>query len=166
LGANHSKNQRPLPPHRWHSKIKLEVSTDEKVFLPGVCLDIIHPYSDFLSGAKQVQCYTIDEIVAEKLRALKQRSYTAPRDFYDLFHLTKDFTKEDWQSIVPIFKQKMADKNLTYKSPEDIIDDTKIANAIRAWRSSIAHQINTNMMPESSEIIESVVQRVKKYMPK
>jgi len=32
-GANHSKNQRPLPANRWHTKIKLEVSTDEILLL-------------------------------------------------------------------------------------------------------------------------------------
>lgn len=39
-GANHSKNQRPLPPDRWHTKIKLEVSTDEIVILPIAKRDI------------------------------------------------------------------------------------------------------------------------------
>lgn len=165
-GANHSKNQRPLPPHRWHSKIKLEVSTDEKVQLPGVVLDIFHPYSDRLFSAVKLNCYCIEEIVAEKLRALKQRSYTAPRDFYDLFHLTKDFTKEDWQGIIPIFKKKMAHKNLAYHSPNDIIDEAKIINVERAWQSSIAHQINTNAMPPASDIIETVVHRIKTYLPK
>src|SRR5699024_5561836 len=32
-GANHSKNQRPLPPGRWRTKIKLEISTDELIIL-------------------------------------------------------------------------------------------------------------------------------------
>src|SRR5690606_9675794 len=102
-GANHSKNQRPLPSIRWHTKIKLEVSTDEVIFLDTPKLDIMHPYSDSLTGDTQIKCYSINEIVSEKLRALKQRSYTAPRDFYDLFHLTQKFLKEDWESIIPVF---------------------------------------------------------------
>ncbi len=40
--ANHSKNQRPLPPQRWHTKIKLEVSTEEIILLPTSKKQIFH----------------------------------------------------------------------------------------------------------------------------
>ena len=106
-GANHSKNQQPTPPKRWHTKIKLEVSTDEILLLQSPARQILHPYSDALCGADSINCYTIYEVVAEKLRALKQRSYTAPRDFYDLYELTNDFTKQDWGNIKPLFFRKM-----------------------------------------------------------
>lgn len=87
-GANHSKNQRPLPHNRWHTKIKLEVSTDEIISFPVNQQNIIHPYSDELTGEIKIACYHLHEVIAEKLRSLKQRSHTAPRDFYDLYFLT------------------------------------------------------------------------------
>lgn len=164
-GANHSKNQRPLPSDRWHTKIKLEVSTDEIMLLKTEFLDIMHPYSDTLTGKKQSNCYSIFEVVSEKLRALKQRSYTAPRDFYDLFHLTKEFSKEDWETVTPIFLKKMVHKNLEYHSPNDLIDDSKIANVKRAWKTSVAHQIKEGHQPEADEIIEVVAQSIKIYLP-
>lgn len=164
-GANHSKNQRPLPSIRWHTKIKLEVSTDEVIFLDTPKLDIMHPYSDSLTGDTQIKCYSINEIVSEKLRALKQRSYTAPRDFYDLFHLTQKFLKEDWESIIPVFLKKMAHKKLEYKSLEDLIDDSKLKNVKRAWQNSVAHQIQEGHQPDADEIIETVAERIKTYLP-
>ena len=68
-GANHSKNQRPLPSNRWHTKIKLEISTDEVLLLDTEAKDIMHPYSDELTGENQSNCYSPNEVVAEKLRA-------------------------------------------------------------------------------------------------
>lgn len=164
-GANHSKNQRPLSPNRWHTKIKLEISTDEVLLLDTESLHIMHPYSDTLMGETQISCYSISEVISEKLRALKQRSYTAPRDFYDLYHLTQEFSKEDWELVVPVFIKKMKHKKLEYHSPDDLIDDSKLANVKRAWKTSVAHQITQVHQPIADEIIESVAQLIKKYLP-
>lgn len=163
-GANHSKNQRPLPSKRWHTKIKLEISIDELLLLDTQARAIIHPYSDMLTGEKKINCYSINEVVGEKLRALKQRSYTAPRDFYDLFHLTEKFSKKDWETIIPIFLKKMEHKNLVYQSPEDLIDESKLINVKRAWKTSVAHQIPEGHQSEGDEIIETVVERIKAYL--
>lgn len=163
-GANHSKNQQPSPHNRWNTKIKLEVSTDELMLLDAESKDIIHPYSDALTGSKQCKCYSLIEVVAEKLRALKQRSYTAPRDFYDLYHLTQNFKKEDWEYIKPIFLRKMEHKNLEYNTPEDLIHDSKLVNAERAWKASVEHQIKQGQQPEVKEIINTVAKRIKIYL--
>lgn len=163
-GANHSKNQRPVPHKRWNTRIKLEVSPDEIVLLDTKTLKIMHPYSDALTGDTHCSCYSIHEVVSEKLRALKQRSYTAPRDFYDLYHLTNDFTKEDWKNIRPIFLKKMSHKNMEYHTPEDLIDAAKLANAARAWKNSIAHQIKKGQEPEAVEIIDIVAGRINTYL--
>lgn len=163
-GANHSKNQRPLPPHRWQTKIKLEVSTDEVILFDTKKLDIMHPYSDKLTGYEKCVCYSINEVVAEKLRALKQRSYTAPRDFYDLYNLTKNFTKQDWDIVNPVFIKKMEHKNLEYNAPEDLVEESNLLNVKRAWKTSIAHQIKVGQQPEVDEIIETVAQNIQKYL--
>lgn len=164
-GANHSKNQRPLPPARWHTKIKLEISTEELLVLPTEKRAIIHPYSDELVGETHCSCYSINEVIAEKLRALKQRSYTAPRDFYDIYHLTKNFSKEDWDNVIPVFLKKMKHKRLVYQNPEDLIDESKTGNVKRAWKSSIAHQVKNDNKVKSDEIIQEVVQNIKTYLP-
>lgn len=165
-GANHSKNQRPLQHNRWHTKLKLEVSTDEIILFPVNQQDIIHLFSDELTGENQIDCYNLNEVIVEKLRALKQRSYTAPRDFYDLYFLTQDFSKSDWDTIIPIFLKKMQHKNLEYNSPEDLIDESKLINVKRAWKTSVAHQVNPGTQPEPDYIIEAVAQRIRRYLPK
>jgi predicted nucleotidyltransferase component of viral defense system len=164
-GGNHSKNQQPPPPSRWQTKIKLEVSTDEVLLTEAESLFIMHPYSDELQGEKICPCYSIDEVIAEKLRALKQRSYTAPRDFYDLFHLTQKFSKNDWNRIKPLFLKKMEHKNLEYTSPSDLVDKAKIINVKRAWKTSVAHQITEGHQPDSDEIIAEVENKIKTFLP-
>lgn len=163
-GANHLKNQQPSPPNRWHTKIKLEISTEELILLPTPNQQIFHPYSDNLSGATTINCYAINEVVAEKLRALKQRSYTAPRDFYDLYELTNNFSKQDWETIKPIFLQKMEHKNLAYNNPSDLINPEKLITVQRAWAASVAHQITTNHQPKAKEIIEIVANRIQENL--
>lgn len=163
-GANHSKNQRPLPPNRWHTKIKLEISTDEIVILPIANRSIIHLYSDKLTGSETSDCYNLTEVISEKLRALKQRSYTAPRDFYDLYYLTQNFTNENWKEVIPVFLEKMKHKKLEYTSPGDLINERKLMNVKRVWESSVAHQITEEHQPEADEIITSVAQQIKKYL--
>lgn len=159
-GANHLKNQQPLPLQRWHTKIKLEVSTEEIILLPTPKKQIFHPYGDDLCGDKSINCYAINEIVSEKLRALKQRSYAAPRDFYDLYELTNNFSKQDWEIIKPLFLQKMEHKNLKYHSPEDLITPEKLITVERAWLTSVAHQIIDSHQPEAKKIIETVANRI------
>lgn len=164
-GANHSKNQQPLPPQRWQTKIKLEISTDELLLLNTEDLGIMHPYSDELTGNKKSSCYSITEVVAEKLRALKQRSYTAPRDFYDLYHLTEEFNTENWETVIPVFLKKMEHKKIAYESPKDLINQSKLDNVKRAWKTSVAHQITKDHQPNADEIIERVAQLIERYLP-
>ncbi|TKS55665.1 nucleotidyl transferase AbiEii/AbiGii toxin family protein [Mesohalobacter halotolerans] len=163
-GANHSRNQAPPPHNRWNTKIKLEISTDESLLLESSTQVIMHPYSDALTGLNNINCYDLKEVISEKLRALKQRSYTAPRDFYDLYYLTKDFNKEDWHTIKLYFLKKMKLKNLEYTSPKDLIEESKLTNVEKAWKNSIQHQIKIENQADAHKIITTVAQRIKKYL--
>lgn len=66
-------------------KIKLDITRYEKVLLPMMMRSIIHQYSDREIISNNVVCYSIEEILAEKLRALIQRGY--PRDFFDVYSI-------------------------------------------------------------------------------
>lgn len=162
-GANHSRNTQPTPTERWHTKIKLEISTDELMVTPIEKRTISHPYSDQLISNDPIPCYSIDEVVAEKLRSLKQRSYTAPRDFYDLFHLTTGYTATDWKRMKEILKPKMEHKNISYQSGADLVGEKDIEAALRAWDASIAHQVSA-VVPEKTVLISTVVQRIQENL--
>jgi len=163
-GANHSRNQQPLPPERWQTRIKLEISTEEIILCETEKRPIDHPYSDELLNKEKIDCYPLKEIVAEKLRSLKQRSYTAPRDFYDLYFLTYDFKEDNWQEVKPLFLKKMKHKNLAYDGPETLFNDTSIQQVIKQWSSSLKHQVKSEETESAKTIIETVKERIVKNL--
>ena len=141
-GADHNRNQPPPPPNRWNTSIKIEIISYEKMVFNTDYRQVHHPYSDDLSDAAQsVPCYSLQEVLAEKFRALIQRSYTAPRDFYDIWFLSQHMTNPDWKEIVRAFHQKMQFKGLEFKGIEQLINNHDDKNVRNAWNSSLKHQI-------------------------
>ncbi len=164
-GANHSKVEQPPAVSRWLTRFKLEISTDELIVTKPLLKPLFHTYSDLLIAENPgVYCYGPDEIIAEKLRALRQRSYTAPRDFYDLYYLTRGFSSADWQSVKPVFLQKMAHKNLPYSGPEDLTGSVDLQNMLRHWGSSLGHQLTGKQTTGAERIIGEVIKKIKENL--
>ncbi len=152
-GADHSRNQAPPPPERWHSSIKIEIilyfSSEQRA--------IHHSYSDKLSeAANGIPCYTLQEVMAEKLRALIQRSYTAPRDFYDIWHLSQNEKELDWKEISDAFHRKMNFKSLEFTGIGQLINDQNDKQLQAAWKNSLAHQIPGEKLPDYLEIKKTI----------
>ena len=106
-GADHARDQAPPAPERWTTSIKIEIIQYEKVMFPAVNRPVYHDYSDGLSTAtKEIPCYDIKEVLSEKVRALIQRSYTAPRDYFDIWYLSHNFRDLDWKEITAAFYEK------------------------------------------------------------
>ena len=141
-GSDHPRNEAAPAPQRWLTKIKIEIILYELMLFPIANRDVTHPYSDKLTEtALQVPCYSIEEVLAEKMRALIQRSYTAPRDFYDIWYLSNHFTDLDYKPIVKAFHKKMAFKGHTFTSIEQLINPENDKQLSAAWKNSMAHQI-------------------------
>jgi predicted nucleotidyltransferase component of viral defense system len=163
-GANHRRNQEPPPVERWTTAIKLEISTDEVILLRADKLRIMHPFSDFLYESKSVACYSLKEIISEKLRALVQRAYTAPRDYFDLYYLTKQYQEEEWAEMKPLFLKKMQHKDIQYTGPSQLVNPTSIEKVKKAWKASLGNlpQPNSESM---DEVISFVETSIHKYLP-
>ena len=69
-------------------RIKLDLSSDERIALPPIHTRIFHPFSDDPANGIVVQCYAYEEVFAEKVRALGER--TRPRDLYDVINLYRN----------------------------------------------------------------------------
>ena len=111
-GSDHPKNEAPSPPTRWHTKIKIEVTLYEKLLFGQIDKKIMHSYSDQVAiNPNAIPCYIIEEMLSEKLRSLIQRSYTAPRDYYDIWYLSNTIKDLNWLKIVEAFHEKMNFKN-------------------------------------------------------
>jgi predicted nucleotidyltransferase component of viral defense system len=147
-GADHSKNEVPPPPERWQSKIKVEIILFEKMIFDPTERALYHPYSDSLLGNKPIPCYDIHEVLSEKIRALIQRSYTAPRDYYDIWYLSGHTPNLDWDSIVRAFHEKMRYKGLEFRGVDQLINPRNERAVKMAWRNSLSHQIPTDAFPD------------------
>ena len=164
-GANHSKNQEPPNPNRWMTNIKVEITLYEKIVFKSELKKITHPYSDLLlKGSTEISCYKLKEVVAEKLRALVQRSYTAPRDYYDIFNLKDSFMEEDWKEIKTAFLEKMEFKELKYKNVEQLINDKSIKIVKTAWGNSLKYQIPEDKLPDVEIVIKELKEIFNKYL--
>ncbi len=159
-GANHSRHQAPPPPERWHTRIKLEVSTAELLLDTPAHRDLYHPYSDDLAGDHSLSCYTLYEVMAEKIRALRQRSYTAPRDFYDLHHLFGSHKNLDWDRLSQMVRDKMAHKDLAFAKAEDLTQHIQITHVTTAWDHSLSHQVPPDKSHTPEEIIKNVINQI------
>jgi predicted nucleotidyltransferase component of viral defense system len=141
-GAEHPRNQAPPTPQRWQTSVKIEVILYEKMIFPPEIRKVNHEYSDQLSVvATTIPCYSINEILAEKLRSLIQRSYTAPRDYYDVWYLSNSDIKLDWSSIVKAFHQKMEFKGLKFTGVDEMINNQKDKRLLGAWKNSLDLQV-------------------------
>ncbi len=125
---------------RTRIKIDITECKNEKILLPVNTREILHPYSDNLNGT--VKVYALEEIMAEKIRSLFQR--TRPRDLYDIWYL---WDKIDRRKVLNILPEKFRAKNveMDIKGLESRKGDFK-----DAWESSLKHQLKE--LPDFEEV--------------
>ncbi len=164
-GADHPRNQEPPSPDRWTSSIKLEIILYEKIMFPSVNKKIIHPYSDkeILSDT-QVNCYSIEEVITEKLRALIQRAYTAPRDYFDIWYLVNHNKDLEWEKIKRAFLEKVKFKNLSFKSHDELLTEEAEQHLKKHWENTLKHQLKPEMYVQPETVIDFCKELFKKKM--
>jgi len=117
--------------------IKVDISENEILVNKTIHKEIRDEYSDSEKNCK-ILCYSIEEIISEKLRSLMQR--TAPRDLYDIWFLivqegnkiedyVSDFIKKaNFKDINPKnFKSRIEEKKDKFKS---------------SWENQLKNQMN------------------------
>lgn len=165
-GADHKQSEAPPEPARWLTSVKIEIITYEKLMLSIEEKQVIHNYSDTLTEASRtIPCYSIAEMVSEKLRALIQRSYSAPRDYYDIWMLSQTFTNLDYDTIVNTFLEKMNFKGLQFVGIEQFLNTHTDKIVGTAWSNSLAHQIPNGKLPGYEKVKEDLVVLFGKMFP-
>lgn len=81
-------------PLRWGGDpraIRVDVTRDERLIHPPAVRRLTHPYSDAqLLARTEIACYTLAEVMAEKVRAVcGQRRFAISRDIYDIHRLAR-----------------------------------------------------------------------------
>jgi len=127
-------------------------SDNEQVLLPVQQKHIYHHYSDRLETS--VTSYALEEIMAEKIRSLFQR--TRPRDLYDIWQLANRVNREDVKSIL---FQKCEYKNI---KPDLKVLHEKRDQFAAAWNVSLRHQLRD--IPDFSEAFKKIVDELDEYL--
>ncbi|ADB63648.1 Domain of unknown function DUF1814 (plasmid) [Haloterrigena turkmenica DSM 5511] len=143
ISEHHESRQQHYPTHYVDMSIQyravldhpnttsLDVMVDEYVAFDPV--HYTHSYEDIPEF--ELQAYSVEEIFAEKLRAIFQRG--AARDYYDLYQLLETESVEiDFGVVLPAFEAKCnhddLDIDLTMGLPVDQREDLQ-----RQWETSL-----------------------------
>ncbi len=143
-------------PTRAGTPIKIQIditsSENEEIFHTTQDRPIIHHYSDTIST--HVLSYSLEEIMAEKIRSLFQRTH--PRDLYDVWRLSKLVDKDIVKSI---FKHKFEFKKMI-PVIEHFIDNKEDFRG--AWSKSLGHQMKD--VPDFDPVFMEVTKEVEDYL--
>ncbi|HDG98499.1 MAG TPA: nucleotidyl transferase AbiEii/AbiGii toxin family protein [Desulfobacterales bacterium] len=156
-GAKHPTGKR-VDPARWTTKIKIDITIQEILAMPVVIKKIIHLYSDKNVIQAEVKGYSIEEIYAEKLRALTHRSYGAPRDYYDLWAISGLYARKvNWEAIPSLFATKCSDKK-SFTGIELFFPRERIEKVKRAWEASLGNHMK--VLPDVNTVLVELKEKI------
>ncbi|MCI5058145.1 MAG: nucleotidyl transferase AbiEii/AbiGii toxin family protein [Flavobacteriales bacterium] len=133
-----------LPWHRdFHTKVYAEFSFQEIILMEPQKRNIIHGYGEAFE--EFVYVYPLEEIVAEKIRALLQfakklheRGWgrSRVRDYYDIWRIMGAYSDTLKLDILPILvDQKCAHKGISFAGIDDVFQKKLMLNLEKEWDS-------------------------------
>jgi predicted nucleotidyltransferase component of viral defense system len=122
-------------------RIKFDLTEHEVLVDPPDHRRVFHRYADTAGAPATIACYSVNEILAEKTRALYERQGRA-RDVYDVVHICRSFRDDVSPARARyILAKKFEFKRLPPPSVEAIFARID-ADSLRAnWDQQLAHQL-------------------------
>ena len=148
----------------WHRSalctIKVEITHDEPVIVSPEYKPILHGYGEALDCT--VACYHIEEIIAEKLRALLQthkklitRGWNRPRarDYYDLWSVLKNYSSAvDNSRLIDMLDKKCQHRDVSYRTINDFFTPELTREAHQHWQATLGNLVTG--LPECGQVLE------------
>lgn len=130
-----------MSPRRDLPRIKLDLTNDEILVLKPEPREMHHPYSDRPEGGIHVQCYSFEELFAEKIRALGER--LRPRDLYDVVHLHRHHGngRKDRELVLNTLKKKCEFKNIPVPTIQSLEKEPARTELETEWENMLGHQL-------------------------
>lgn len=127
---------------QMQTRVMVEITTDEEISYPVLTKKILHGYEEDDIDVS-VQVYALEEIVAEKLRAILQHtekiekrgwSRSRARDYYDLWKIFVTYQDQlDLSNFLNVFKKKCELREVTFSNTNDFFKDVMIDYVERTW---------------------------------
>jgi predicted nucleotidyltransferase component of viral defense system len=154
----------------WHRRpqtnVMIETSMDEKVLKPTVRRSVLHDYGEPFEV--QVTVYSLEEIVAEKLRfilqhmrLLERRGWvrSRARDYYDLWRILGTYRDRVAVSDFPMFlHEKCALKGVTFSGTESFFPEALLLTAEKTWTQWLGSLVPN--LPPYKTVIEDLRPRI------
>ena len=122
------------------ASIRLDLTASEKVVRPTVLRPIAHSYPDALPMPATVRCYCFDEVFAEKIRAMGERS--RPRDLYDIINLFRWPDLHAHPDLVrTVLVEKCQTKGVSVPTFASIESSQFRTELESEWSNMLAHQL-------------------------
>jgi predicted nucleotidyltransferase component of viral defense system len=131
------------------TRVLVEVAIDEPILRAPSRRNVIHDYGEPLEAG--VQVYALEEIMAEKLRAILQQrrmlaergwSRSRARDYYDLWRILKAYQDRlhltDFEGLV---RAKCHVRGVDFQGADDFFDATMLAYVEKTWREWLGHLV-------------------------
>ena len=135
-----------------YPRVLFDLTQHEPVLDTAEARPILHPYPDELPQEAAVLAYSLDELLAEKTRALYER--TRPRDLYDVVYLIENQSEAfDLPHVRELFSAKCGTKSLPVPGLEEITRIVSSDAELRSeWENMLAHQLP--VLPALDRILE------------
>lgn len=129
----------------------VEVAVDEKVLCTPCRRAVVHDYGEPIEA--QLQVYTLEEIIAEKLRAILQHqekleergwARSRARDYYDVWRILGAY--QDQLSLAgfrALLQKKCQVRNVTFEVADDFFKEQMLSYVERTWDQWLG-----NLVPE------------------
>jgi predicted nucleotidyltransferase component of viral defense system len=122
------------------ASVKLDLTSDEVLARETVMRPIAHPYDDALPAPAEARCYSFEELFAEKLRAMGERS--RPRDLYDIVNLyRRPDLRLRGEEIRAALIEKCESKGVSVPSFASIEASEFIMELESEWENMLGHQL-------------------------
>lgn len=128
-------------PDRSVQRVKFDVTQDEMIVDAPALREVHHGYDDAVEPPARVRCYSINEVLAEKTRALVERTGRA-RDVYDVVNISRNFRDEiDAPTAREIAERKFAFKGLPAPRVDEVLGAIDEGLIEANWQQQLAHQL-------------------------
>ncbi|MCY4575208.1 MAG: nucleotidyl transferase AbiEii/AbiGii toxin family protein [Chloroflexi bacterium] len=137
----------------WHNqpatRVRIEITVDEPVLRPVHLRRVSHEYGEPLSV--DIQVYSLEEVVAEKLRSILQQteimerrgwSRSRARDYYDLWRILTEYRDSiDVHGFSALLHQKCAVRGVAFNAWGDFFSAPMLALVAGTWENSLGRLV-------------------------
>lgn len=135
-------------------EVKVDITINEAIVLPVQERKVLKGYDEYddLPEDEEINVYSLEEILIEKVVALTDRARNEPRDLYDVWYLTAQ-EDMDISALLPEIKSKLEFRSRDMAGISDEFMN-KEARLKKLWQSRLAYQMV--ILPHFDEVSRAV----------